>query len=29
VAEQILLCREAFVVDSFEILEVLGPPPRG
>jgi hypothetical protein len=26
-AEQVLLCREAFVVDEMEILEVIGPPP--
>ena len=26
-SEQVLLCREAFVVDTFEILEVIGTPP--
>jgi hypothetical protein len=25
--EQVLLCREAFVVDSFEVLEAIGTPP--
>jgi hypothetical protein len=25
--EQVFLCREAFVVDTMEILEVIGPPP--
>jgi hypothetical protein len=25
--EQVFLCREAFVVDSFEVLEVIGTPP--
>jgi hypothetical protein len=26
-SEQVFLCREAFVVDTFEILEVIGSPP--
>lgn len=26
-SEQVFLCREAFVVDTFEILEVMGTPP--
>lgn len=25
--EQVFLCREAFVIDTMEILEVIGPPP--
>ena len=27
--EQVYLCREAFVVDAFEVLEVLGPAQQG